>query len=205
MINLSAKIYVSDGHIIEVNADNMVSLQNAISDREKANLPSWGIVSNGGKISFYDTNSEVIRLIEKNGISKFSRVKIYLTNTLANITKNLGEFYTSKWNYDNDSRLVDITIKDDLEEWQEVVISQAYKMSNFTYLELYYQLVSHTPAKFIISTDAKTLEYLSTITESNPSNLVGDTLWARWQQFAEATMLHIYKNSKGEVVVSNHK
>jgi hypothetical protein len=124
---------------------------------------------------------------------------------LAKITKSVGVFYSKKWKYDNNSRLVTVTIKDDLQEWQEVIVSQPSSLQNFTYLDVYYELLILTPSKFNTSISQETLTYLSTIRETKNSRLAGNTLWARWQQFCEASMLHIYKNSKGEVVISNHK
>ena len=205
MITLSANIMVSDTEIITINQQNMKSIKRTISDRESVDEPSWGIISNKGEISFYDPDGQVLDLIESQKLNTSVKIEIFINNTLAKVQKSLGEFYSEKWKYDNDSRLVNVTVKDDLEEWQEVIISQVPILSNFTYLDLYYQLLIYTPPKFIISVSQDILEYLASITETNDSLLEGKTLWARWQQFCEATMLHIYKNDKGEVVISNHK
>ena len=205
MITLSANIMVSDTEIITINQQNMKSIKRNISDRESVDEPSWGIISSKGEISFYDPDGQVLDLIERQKLNTSVKIEIFINNTLAKITKSIGEFYSEKWRYDNNSRLVTVTIKDDLEEWQEVVISQPSSLQNFTYKDLYYENVAQTPSKFKISISQETLDYLSQIRETKSSRLVGNTLWARWQQFCEATMLHIYKKGKGEVVISNHK
>ena len=205
MITLTAKIYVSDTEIIKINRNNIKSLKRNIADREAIDKPSFGVVSSRGEIQFYDPEFKVLNLINSKGIDTSIKIEIFINNTLAKITKSIGEFYSEKWRYDNNSRLVTVTIKDDLQEWQEVVISQPSSLQNFTYKDLYYENVAQTPSKFKIYISQETLDYLSQITETKSSRLVGNTLWARWQQFCEATMLHIYKNGRGEVVISNHK
>lgn len=205
MITLSAKIYVSATETIEINQHNLKSLSINFSDREDADEPSFGIVSNTGKLSFYDSDMEVLGLIQQNVLGNSNKIEFFINNTLAKVHKSIGVFYPNKWTYDNNSHLVSATLKDDLQEWQEVVISQPSSLQNFTYLDLYYELLVATPAKFKIVVSQEILTYLSSIIESGNSRLGGNTLWARWQQFCEATMLHIYKNGKGEVVISNHK
>ena len=205
MITLSAKIYVSATETIEINQNNLKSLEINFSDREDADEPSFGIVSNTGKLSFDDSDMQVIGLIQQNVLGNSNKIEFFINNTLAKVHKSIGVFYPDKWTYDNNSRLISATIKDDLQEWQGVVISQPSSLQNFTYKDLYYENVAQTPSKFKFFISQETLDYLSQIIETKSSRLVGNTLWARWQQFCEATMLHIYKNSKGEVVISNHK
>lgn len=204
MITLTAKIYVSATETIEINQENMKSIKRNISDRESVDKPSWGIVSNRGEISFYDPYGQVLDLIESQKLDTSIKIEVFINNTLAKVQKSLGEFYSEKWKYDNNSRLVNVTIKDDLQEWQEIIISNEPLFKNFNYLDIYYWLRVHTPSKFNISVSEEVLEYLGKITETSDSLLFGSTLWSFWEQFCEATMLHIYKNDKGEVVISNH-
>ena len=157
-----------------------------------------------GQIQYYDYDSLILPLLENKGLNTTKKIEIYINNTLSNVHKNIGEFYSQNWKYDNDSRLVTVTIIDDLQEWQEIVINKDSLLINYNYLDLFYEIKAYPPSKFKFNVSQDILDYLSSIKETGKNNLSASILWAKWQEFCEATMLHILKNDKGEVVVSNH-
>lgn len=213
MINLSAKIYINDSNIINVDNSNMVYLDCPIFDREKNDIPSWGIVSNKGKMRFYDTNFEVQNLIDSKSLNSSNKIEIYLNNTIAKKSNKVGEFSSSTWNYDNDSRLVYVDFFDDLTEWQEIIIPQIEPTvsSRKNIEDLFNALISLTPYKWTFEVDDKTLNHIKSIKidESNDTTsnafyyLNRGSLWVQWDKFCKIAMLHIYKKQNGNVVIKH--
>ena len=102
---------------IVINRRNIISLESSIFDRSDLKLPSFGIISNTGNIEFNDLDGEIKdyaeRLLLQSGLS----CEIRLNNTLVDGASELvAEMETDQWDYDNDNRVVSVSIKDDLEE-----------------------------------------------------------------------------------------
>ena len=53
------------------------------------------------------------------------KCEIKLKNTLVDgATETIGLFETDQWNYENDSKSVSVSLKDDLEEWQDINVGE---------------------------------------------------------------------------------
>jgi hypothetical protein len=213
MINLSAKIHIPNDTLIDVSNANMVSLSCPIFDREKKDLPSWGVVSSKGKMSFYDSEFQVQELIKEKLINDKVTIEVYLNNTLAKKSNKIGEYSSSNWSYDNDSRLVTIVFSDDLTEWQEISVPEISPTlsPNLSLLDLFNDLKTFTPYKWTFEVDEETLDFIKGIKiDETPANsgrsyyyLNSGSLWVQWDKFCQVAMLHIYKNEKGNVVVKH--
>ena len=193
---------------IEIDRRNLISLERTIYDRSDLKLPSFGIISNTGNIEFNDINGEVKDYAEQMLLEKGLKCEIKLNNTLVDgASETISLFETDEWDYDNDNRVVSVSLKDDLEEWQEINVDE----------------ISYDPRK----TESKPFrwfyEYLWNITKQNYNMLSFDeldsdtqsvlnktyiqypllesgTLWQQWTKLCEVCQLHIYKNSDGVVV-----
>jgi hypothetical protein len=129
-----------------------------------------------------------------------SQIKIYLTNTLANVKENIGTFYSESWNYDSDNRVVSVSLKDDLEEWQNILLDEYSLKENQTMYDIYLYLVSKTPKKWEFVIDDETKSHLQNIV-CKYAYLNSSNLWSSWVKLCEIGMLHIYKNNIKKVVV----
>ena len=207
MITLTAKIYISDTEIIEIDRRNMISIESSTVDRSDFKLPSFGIISNTGRIEFNDNDGRVLRYAEALRLVKGLRCEITLSNTLVEGANELvGVYETDEWDYDNDSRVVSVSLKDDLEEWQDISCEEYPLQNEMTMYAIYEYLLSLTPNKFKNSSggfnlSVDTKSYLRSVKCLYPY-LDSGNLWGQWQKLCEACGLHIYKNSINEVVLS---
>lgn len=213
MITLTAKITLADGTIYDIDRKNILSIDASLIDRSDISLPSWGIISNKGNLSFVDYKGDIKRLVESLMLSENAKVTIFLTNTITKSTKELKNYLTSKWDYDSNSRTVTVNLKDDLEEWQDIQIKGFdYDVSypqkvlpNQTMADLYRWLYGKTPVKYLMKSfkelDDDTQDVLNSTTIPYPILKKG-TLWAQWTKLCVACGLYIYKDSQGNTTCS---
>lgn len=185
---------------IDIDYRNLISINRSIFDRGDLKLPSWGILSNVGSLEFIDTNYEVRDYVEQELLVAGSKIKITLNNTLANTKEEIGIFYSDSWNYDNDNRKVTVSLKDDLEEWQNILLDEYSLKEDQTMYDVYLYLVSKTPKKWQFYLDEETKIFLQSIT-CKYTYLNSSNLWSQWAKLCEIGMLHIYKNNENKVVV----
>lgn len=198
---------------IDINVRNLLGLNRNIAYRGDYKLPSYGIISNTGSMEFNDLDGEIKDYAEDLILTSDLKVTITLNNTLANKHEQIGVFETEKWDYDNNNRSVSVSLKDDLEEWQDIHIDginydprepfkviEGGKMSN---IYKWLQNSNVTPSKY----DMLTFEELDTETQTILENttiryplLESGSLWEQWQKLCEVCGLYIYKNNQGRTV-----
>ena len=194
--------------VIGVDLKNMVSLDRAIMQRSDLKLPSWGIISNVANIEFND-NGDILTYANDGTLDSTATVDINLNNTLTKKTQRMGTFFSDTWSYDNDNRSVSVSLKDDLEEWQNIEgIYMPYdfeKANPLFFSDIYKFLYSVTPSKFNMlaydDLDEKTKGILSQ-TRCEVPHLKVDNLWAQWEKLCVACQLYIHKNNNSRTVCS---
>lgn len=192
------------GLSINIDRKNLISISRSIFDRSDLKLPSYGIISNTGNIEFNDFDGEVRDYAEQLLLESGLKCEIKLNNTLTNgATQTIGLFKTDEWDYDNDNRVVSVSLKDDLEEWQDILLEEYPLQNTMNMYEIYQYLVSKTPSKWNFVIDSFTRNRLESIICSYPY-LEENNLWAQWQKLCEVCALYIYKNNLGEVVIKHY-
>lgn len=206
MITLTAQITLADGTEIPINKKNALSIDENTIDRGDIILPSWGIISNGGSISFMDFKGDIKKYAYNRQLIKGLPVKISLNDTTAGTHKNLGSFVTKSWDYDNNSKEVRAQFTDELEQWQDIVIpvlpyNQQTTSSNGA--EEYVRLYNLTPPKYNMIAYSE----LDETTKSNLLNFIiplritkENKLWSAWVKLCECVQAHIFRNNEGETI-----
>lgn len=203
MITLTAKIYINETEVIDIDRRNLIGISSSIFDRSDLKLPSFGIISNKGNIEFNDTDGRVLQYSEDLLLQAGLKCEIWLNNTLIDgASKMIGSLETDQWDYDNDSREVSVSVKDDLEEWQNIYVGEIafnpIKESAKSFKWFYEILWSLTPLKH----NMLNFNELDNTTKSILTNsyvkypfLKSCSLWAAWKKLCEVCQLHIYKDN----------
>ena len=193
---------------IEIDRRNMISVESEILDRSDLKLPSFGILSNKGNIKFIDTTGEIKDYAEELLLESGLKCEIRLTNTLVKgASEVIGVFETDQWDYDNDSKVVNVSLKDNLVEWQDINVEAiSYNPQDFQhkpFSELYWKLYSITSKKYNIASpeelDETTWNILRSTYITYPL-LKSGSLWAQWTKLCEVCQLHIYKDRTGKIM-----
>ncbi len=192
---------------INIDESNLLDFERTISDRSSTNAPSFGIISNSGSMSFIDKDGEVLDLIAQQLLSNKNIISVYLKNTKTNAQEQIAYFNTQKWSYSNSLSVVDVQLKDDLEEWQNINVPAINYVPNVSTSQtakwLYNYLHSKTPAKYRMLSfdelDEKTKSVLNSTTILYPF-LESGSLWAEWDKLCQLCFLHIYKENSGITV-----
>lgn len=193
---------------IIVNKRNLISFNGKITDRSDIKTPSYGIISNTGNLEFKDINGEIRDYAEQMLLTSELKAYIRLENTLYNAIEYVAVYETREWNYDNDNRKVSVSLKDNLEEWQDIYIEGFdYDPRNPTKnfenaLGLYIWLKKNTPIKYVLpiaqDLDSKTKDILSNTKIPYPL-LKSGTLWQQWTKLCQLCGLYIYKKPSGAI------
>lgn len=191
---------------LDLDYRSLRSVSHKIIDRGDIELPSYGIMSNSGSFEFKDIDNQIQEYIEERLLRANMQVEFFINNTTTKITQKIGEARTNKWNYNVSNYVVSVSLKDDIEEWQNIQIDkQSYYIYSeiTTMLDVYNSLKSITPTKYrfaSLSTDVST--YLSNIKLGYTARLESGSLWSAWDKFGKANALHIFKNKQGEVAIT---
>lgn len=218
MITLTAKLIgLSDGDII-IDYKTLISLNRSIFYRNETKLPSYGILSNNGNLEFNDFDGTILSYAERLLLTSDLEIEINLNNTLTGLSEKVGVFKTKDWEYDNNNKTVSVSLKDDLEEWQDIQVKgfscdprkPNAVLENKSMADLYKWLQAQdengnyrTPQKYKMLSfdelDEITKKVLNSITIDYPF-LNDGTLWEQWQKLCEVCALYIYKNNQGRTV-----
>lgn len=192
---------------LEIDRRNLLSYDSSIFDRANIDYPSYGIISNGGSISFADYNEQVLDLITQRILHSGITVEIFLENTLTKKKEQLAKLSIRELTYDNNNRSVEMQLKDNLEEWQEMNVEALYydpehpTTENFKWL--YDYLWKKTPKKYSMlpfdELDEETQNVLTNTVIQYPL-LESDSLWNEWDKLCQACHLHIFVNESGRTV-----
>ena len=210
MIVLTATIQLKDGETYEIDKRNMLSLETNIIDRADISLPSWGIISNSGSLRFVDYNGDIREYAEQLRLTDNIEVRVWLKNTTSKSEKEIAHFFTSQWDYDSNNYNVNVTINDNLEEWQDINIdgfSYDARETEAKNLKYFYEyLYSKTPLHYNMidfsDLDKKTQYVLENTSVKYPLLKKG-TLWQQWEKLAVASQSHIFYQYNKTVFVYN--
>lgn len=214
MVYLMAKISSLSNNDLtfEINRFNMESIEREIQSRSNIRIPSWGIMSNTGNISCNDNDGSIVEYINKLIDNKEDiKCKIYIVNSfLKNYRELIAEFNADSWEYNNDNNSIIISIKDDLEEWQNINIpeliydprKQGVKYPQ-SFRAIYNYLQDLTPSKFNMlesyDLDDETQKMLDNSFCRYPLLKEG-TLWESWEKLCQVCQCYIYKDSKNRTI-----
>lgn len=209
---------------IEIDRKNLISISRSIFDRSDLKLPSFGIISNTGDIEFNDTDGEVRDYAEQLLLQSGLSCEIRLNNTLVDGASELvAKMETDQWDYDNDNRIVSVSIKDDLEEWQDINVAEITYDPRKTeskpfswFYEHLWKLTSNRSSyvndkgETIIGTGNYNMLSINELDEDTQAVLnntyiqypllESGSLWEQWTKFCEVCQLHIYKDNNGVIV-----
>lgn len=189
---------------IIIDKRNIKSLQTNLTDRANNRLPSFGIISASGTIEFLDTNGEVQDYANAMLLQKGLNVEVYLNNTIKKVKQSQLNFQTSEWQYDVYNKIVTVSLKDNLEDWQNINYNGFYynhiSSKPMNGQELYSKLYNATPSKYKMKTfdelDIETQNHLKNLYIKYPFMESG-SLWTSWDKFCIMFQTHIFKDNEG--------
>lgn len=192
---------------ITLDDTNLLDFERTIMDRSDVKKPSYGIISNTGSLSFIDKDGEVADYIAQQIISSQNVIEAYLENTETGAKEQIAYFNTQQWSYSDSQSLVNVQLKDDLEEWQNITINaleyDPVDGAPKSLKDIYNYLYIKTPSKYNMQSfeelDMETQNVLNSTTIKYPY-LFKSSLWGAWTKLCNVCCLHIYKNGGGKTI-----
>lgn len=177
---------------IEINRENIQSLESSIFDRADISLPSFGIISSTGRIDFIDVDGEVRDYAEQQILKSGLNVTISLNNTLTKASEITGTYLTTRYDYSIENRIVSINLEDNLTVLQDINTENIYLSDKTTLFDLFVHLKTLTLPYFEVVSSTAFDNYLTECKCGYPY-LNADTLWNQWQKLCEACGAYMYK------------
>ena len=185
----------------------LLSLESGLSDRETGATISWGVISDGGKISF-NKNESFVRLANMGVEIEGSGLDVFINNTLTKKSEQVGEYVVSRFSYDLANKVSTIEFTDGLQDWQDATFEgftiDPLDFESVFLTNLYERLRLLTEEQLGIRMTA--LDKLDKATYNHlgrynlPMSLIKpQSFWSVWDKFGKATQTHIFKRADGEV------
>lgn len=204
MITLTAEITINNETII-LDYRRITSINSSIFDRSDLSKPSYGIISNSGNMEFNDYDSKFLGFAHNGLLTADLPVRFFLTNTKTDKRKQIAEFETVSWDYDSDNKVASVSLKDDLEEWQDIMVDKIdydVRKTNSVNLRVFYELLySKTPSKYNILPFSELTPATQDVLENiyvNYKILYRGNLWHQWNKLCQVSQSHIYKTGDGK-------
>lgn len=197
---------------LEITQKNLESFSSNIMDRQSAEYPTYGLISNSANLSFYDFDESALDLIITKVLHSGAKVSVWLGDDELLTNEEICEMEIRELSYDNNNRKVDITLKDNLEDMQNINVSsidydprpdKSKPQTAKWYYENLYNITVGLNKYDILSfdeLDEKTKSVLSQITIKYPI-LESGNLWDSWDKLCQLCLLHMYIDNENRVVV----
>lgn len=194
---------------IEIDRRNLLSMNIDLPSKADNSMPSFGIISSQASVSFNDVDGKVENYADQGLLVGGLVCETKIINTLKKAEQTIGVFETSEWNYDAINRSVSVSMKDGLEEWQDIHVEgisyNPSEMKAWTGYDVYEYLYEQTPAKYkmlsVGSLNNQTLNILQN-TIIPFKFLSSGSLWSQWQKLCTVCMAYIYKKADGQTTFS---
>lgn len=195
---------------IEIDRDKLVSFESDISDRSNVQQPAYGIISNTANMVFNDFGEQALDLITTKILRGGIKVSAYYYDDIAGKQEQASNMFIQSLSYDSDNKQVNVTLKDNLEQWQKVTIPALEtditindtKTAKYYFDYLYSKTIEFSSVNMLSfnELDSNTQSILNNTTVEYPI-LDEDFLWNGWLKLCELCLLHIYVDNNGRGVV----
>jgi hypothetical protein len=183
-----------------IDKRKIISLESEIRDRADIDKPSFGLISSGGQLSFRDTNSHFLNYANNGILKGGEQVLIFLNNTVTKNKKQVGEYFSNDWNYDNDNRSVSVSFDDNLEDLQENKLSSVPIQYEEKSLKYFYDIITNGFSNISLSENVS--DFLNNYKLKYPF-MDSSTLWGGFAKICETIGGRCYKDMNGNVTFNS--
>lgn len=197
--------YANFGEIVDkvelINKRVMLSLECETRDRSDIDKPSFGVISNGGSLSFNDGYSQFLILINSGFLSGGEEIKIFLENTITRQRKKVGVYYAENWGYDNENKTVSVSFKDNLEKLQDARSLKIEMSENDTPMALssIYGKI-YFPSDIAMSPSSQASIIMGKMKSSTLYKDQGN-LWSDLKKISDICGFHVYNDYEGNTKI----
>lgn len=187
---------------------NLLSLDSDIKDRSDNGQPSYGIISNGGNLSMIDSTGEIKAYAELGLLTSDLPVTLWLKDTLTKKEEIIGVFETENWEYNTLNFEVNITLKDNLEELQNININPLqYAGFSLTIYDIFMWIITEmekiVEIPFVFCLDTQTEQLFKKTICAYPYLNQGN-LWEQFTKICNITGANIYVSSQNKKNIIIH-
>lgn len=187
---------------VKFNRRNLISLESEVKDRADIDKPSFGIISTGGSLSFKDTSSRFLNYANAGLLTEGIEIKIFVENTLTKESVQVGQYYTTDWDYDNDNRSAYVKIQDDLvrmqgiktDDWQMLETPDIFLFDLYSFAKQ--KSIENGYAFEVLSIELE--NFMKKIKVMYPY-LQGSNLWNIWEKISVSCCANLFINNSGKV------
>ncbi len=156
-------------------------------------LPSYGVISSYGSVSFIDKDKELVKLAELNLLKPNLKIQIFYGD------EKIGEYESEKWSYSYGNSRAKVELKDSTQRWYNRVYDKSVNVTlNESALDIYNKLKLESNEIFA-PLDSELESYLEDINVSF-SYIDKCSLFDAWNKLCNLACLQMYKAEDGRIV-----
>ena len=113
--NSNQRVWIFNDVIQSVNIRNRAKV-----DPQK---PTFGIIAAEGSFVFKDTEKRFAKYCQDGEVGTNNEVFIHLYDTITNKHQTIARLKTQRWDFDADTYTMTVTLRDDIEDLQEIEVN----------------------------------------------------------------------------------
>lgn len=178
------------------------------------NTPTYGIIAGTGSISFKDTGRKFVKYSSEGLLTANIPIKIYIKDTITGKQQIVGSWMSKDWKYDVDNDAMKVTLRDDIEDLQEIDVTDTSSIINveenpITAFDLLSylkggivegkEIAGLTPTKFVFEDLDSDVDNLLKGINIPIAYLEAGTLWKMYNELCQLALLYMYKLPNGKI------
>jgi hypothetical protein len=187
-----------------VGKESILSCETEIRERADVDKPSFGLISNGGNISFKDHNSRFLGYANAGLLTDGVKIDIFLENTITKNREQVGSYFSTDWDYDNDNRSVSVSFDDGLKNLQNILVEDYDKreIKEEYAKDIFYYLKEKSKENGnIVYADPYYSEFVLKDFIIKYPYIKNGTLWSQWNKFCQAFLSSMFVGKYGYIEV----
>lgn len=204
MIVNFVEITLYSGEIETIDNLSIESVSSQNRAKIEPNKPTFGIIAGGGNLIFKDIDKKFVTYSRQGAVGADNKVVIYIKNTITGKQQVVGTWTTEKWDYDVDDNTMSVTLRDDIQDLQEIEVNDtaAYiELTNnpMTALQLYNYIREITPARYEFENLSEDVSELLSSINITYAYLEAGSLWGYYEDICQLALLYMYKTPNGKI------
>ena len=204
MLINTVEVSLYSGETHEVDKSSILEISSQNKAKIEPNKPTFGIIAGSGRIVFKDIDKKFVTFVRQGLLGADNKVVIYLTNTITGKKEIVGSWTSQKWDYDVDDSSMTISLRDDIEDLQEIEVNDTARyislvQNPMSALELFEYVQGITPERYVFEElSLEVRELLSNITITY-AYLEAGSLWGYYEDICQLALLYMYKTPEGKI------
>ncbi len=207
MIVTYVTVKISDSITETIDNSRLDTLSSKLATAYNVNTPSFGLTAGSGSVVFKDEDKKFVTYSQDKLLNSSNEIKIYLKDTVSGKEQLCGSWLSKDWNYDEDNFNVSVSLRDNLEDMQNIDVNDTAQYvglvtrNDVDGLVLYNFIKDEAPSNFEFDELDSNVSTLLESIKIKYAYLQSGKLWQHFNDLCELALLYMHKDFDGKIKV----